>query len=221
MGWSTPGSSSRVQVDSRCLATFDDARHILELSRTELAARGAGVQLAEALLSQSMIELLAGDTSAAETSARESWQLWEQMRNRTWLATAVAQLARALYAVGRLDEAGTASETVRELSVSDDVEMQSFWRHLQAKLAARRGDHALAERLATEAVALLDPTDALPAKAEALLDRAETTYLIGRNARPELERALGLFERKGNVVMVDQLTTRLENYPDDLFAPVA
>ena len=203
------------------LGHFDDARHILEVSRTDLAASGAGVQLAEAVLSQSMIELLSGDTSAAEASARESWQRWEQMHNRTWLATAAAQLARALYAVGRLNEAGTASETVRELSVSDDVEMQSFWRHLQAKLAARRGEHALAERLAAEAVALLDPTDALPAKAEALLDRAETTHLLGRDARPELERALRLFDCKGNVVMVDQLTTRLKNYPDALFAPVA
>jgi hypothetical protein len=143
------------------------------------------------------------------------------MRNRTWLATAAAQLARALYAVGRLDEAGTTSEIVRELSVSDDVEMQAFWRHLQAKLAARRDDHAPAERLADEAVALLEPTDALSAQAEALLDRAETMRLIGGNPRPELERALGLFERKGNVVMVDRLRTQLENYPDALVAPVA
>jgi hypothetical protein len=84
------------------LGHFDQARHILELSRTELTTRGAGVQLAEALLSRSVVELLYGDTSASETFARESCQLWDQMRNRTWLATAAAQLARALYAVGRL-----------------------------------------------------------------------------------------------------------------------
>jgi ATP/maltotriose-dependent transcriptional regulator MalT len=203
------------------LGQFDEARHILGLSRAELTARGAGVQLAEAVLSQSIIELLSGEISAAETFARESWQLWEQMHNRTWLATAAAQLARALYAVGRLDEAESASETVRELTVSDDVEMQSFWRHLQAKIGARRGDYALAKRLAAEAVALLEPTDALPAKAEASLDQAETTHLCGRDARPELEQALGFFERKGNVVMVDRLATQLERYPDVVFAPVA
>ncbi len=56
--------------------------------------------------------------------------------------------------------------------------------------------------LANESIAILELTDAVPALADALLDLAETLELGGKSGQPAIERALELFETKGNVVMV-------------------
>lgn len=191
------------------LGRFGEARMIIEASTSQLSARGAGVQLAEAVVSLSAVELLAGKPVAAERAARESWDMWQRMGNRTWASTAAAHLARALYALERLDEAEAAARAVRELSVSDDVEMQSLWRQMQAKVAAHRGEHTEAEQLAQQAVALLEPTDALSAHADALVDLAETLELGEQSGQRALELALQLFTRKGNFVMAERTRARL------------
>jgi hypothetical protein len=43
----------------------------------------------------------------------------------------------------------------------------------------------------------------------ALVDLAEVLGLAGHDARPELERALALYERKGNLVMAARTRSRL------------
>jgi hypothetical protein len=60
-----------------------------------------------------------------------------------------------------------------------------------------------------EAVALAEETDMLKAHAEALLDLAEVLALVGRDARAELDRALALYEGKGNLVMAERTRSRL------------
>jgi hypothetical protein len=59
-----------------------------------------------------------------------------------------------------------------------------------------------AERLAREAVYLAGKTDQLDSRAEAHLDLAEVLLLggRGRDAEHELERAISLYEEKGNEV---------------------
>ena len=49
----------------------------------------------------------------------------------------------------------------------------------------------------------------LNAHADALLDLAEVLALAGQDARPELEQALALYERKGNLVMAERTRARL------------
>jgi mannose/cellobiose epimerase-like protein (N-acyl-D-glucosamine 2-epimerase family) len=74
---------------------------------------------------------------------------------------------------------------------------------------ARRGDLEEGERLAREAVALAEETDMLSAHAGALLALADVLALGGREARAELEEALALYERKGNLVMAERTRARL------------
>lgn len=49
----------------------------------------------------------------------------------------------------------------------------------------------------------------LNAHADALLDLAEVLALAGQDARAELERALALYEQKGNLVMTERTRSRL------------
>ena len=78
-------------------------------------------------------------------------------------------------------------------------------------MLARRGRHAEAERLAREAVAMSDGTETLNGQGDANADLAEVLVLAGRaeEAAEALERALALFERKGNVVMAARMRDRL------------
>ena len=72
-----------------------------------------------------------------------------------------------------------------------------------------RGDLHEGELLAREAVALADETDMLNAHADALIDLAEVLALAGQDARAELDGALALYERKGNLVMAERTRSRL------------
>jgi ATP/maltotriose-dependent transcriptional regulator MalT len=76
------------------------------------------------------------------------------------------------------------------------------WRQVRAKVLARRGAHAEAERNARDAVSLADDTDMLNWQGRALVDLAEVLALAGRReeAAAELDRAIALYKRKGNVV---------------------
>jgi tetratricopeptide (TPR) repeat protein len=77
------------------------------------------------------------------------------------------------------------------------------WRQVRAKLHARAGRYADAERLALEALDLGEQPDLLNWywQAWALVDLSEVYVLAGRPEEgcTRLEQALGLYERKGNL----------------------
>jgi alkanesulfonate monooxygenase SsuD/methylene tetrahydromethanopterin reductase-like flavin-dependent oxidoreductase (luciferase family) len=76
---------------------------------------------------------------------------------------------------------------------------------VRARLLARRGESAEAERLALEAVSLAEETDMLNWQANVLADLAEVYVLSGRpeQARDRLEQAIELYEQKGNLVAAE------------------
>ena len=86
-----------------------------------------------------------------------------------------------------------------------------LWRQVRAKVLARRGEHAEAERLAREAVAISDETDCLNWQGDAYADLAEVLQLSGKadEAKAALEQALDRYERKGNLVMAARMRDRL------------
>jgi hypothetical protein len=49
----------------------------------------------------------------------------------------------------------------------------------------------------------------LNAQADALIDLAEVLTLADQDGRAELEQALALYERKGNLVMAERARSRL------------
>ena len=71
-----------------------------------------------------------------------------------------------------------------------------------ARIRANEGDTAAAQELIDEAVAIVERTDFLFDRGTVQLDRAEVMELLGRTdeARAARERALAMFEEKGDLV---------------------
>jgi class 3 adenylate cyclase/tetratricopeptide (TPR) repeat protein len=199
------------------LGRFDEARAILADVRAELAERGGGIQLGATTGMASVdVELLAGDPAAAAEFGAEGCRLLDELGDKTFQSTAAGWLAQALYALDRLEEADASAGRAAELGASDDAATQMLWRQVRAKVLARRGEHAEAERHAREAVALGEQTDLLDLQGDAYADLAEVLSLAGRpkEATEALEQALARYERKGNLVMAQRAQMRLAELQD-------
>jgi tetratricopeptide (TPR) repeat protein len=182
---------------------FEEARALLAAGDAAAEELGQTIWLAVGGMTEWEVEMLAGDASAAERSVRASCQLLEELGDTGYRATGTGRLAESLCVLGRFDEAEHVTQVAEGLSGPDDLVSQALWRQVRAKLLARAGRHAEAERLAREAVALVEQTDMLDSHAHALADLAQVLALAGRvdPAEEELERALTCFERKGNAVL--------------------
>jgi class 3 adenylate cyclase/tetratricopeptide (TPR) repeat protein len=186
---------------------FDRARRLSAEARALLAELGPTVAGASTSLEASRVEFLAGDLPAAELALRRDYEALMELGERYLLSTVAGELARVLYAQGRLDEAEKCSRQAQELADPDDVASTTLWRTVQAKILAHKGNRDAALILIGEAVDLLRRTDSVVAQAETLVDLAEILRLSGRrkDADDVLEGAVELFEAKGNVAAVEAL----------------
>ena len=194
------------------LGRLDEARAILADVRAELADRGGGIRLAGVTSQSSVdVELLAGDPAAAAELGREGCRLLEELGEQSLLSTGAGRLAQTLYALDRLDEADAWASRAQELAASDDAVTQMLSRQVRAKVLARRGEHAAAEPLAREAVAVGEETDMLESQGDAYADLAEVLLLVGKpgEATAALEQAIERYDRKGNVVSAQGARKRL------------
>jgi class 3 adenylate cyclase/tetratricopeptide (TPR) repeat protein len=195
------------------LGRFDEARAIIAQARAEQAERGGGTLLANLIAFESVsVELLAGDPIAAAEYGAEGCRLHEELGNQEFLGMAAGNLAQALYASDRFEEADAWAGRGQELeSASGEQWAHLVWRQVKGKVLARRGEHAEAQRLAREAVAIADETDLLDPAGDAHADLAEVLELAGKRAEAAaaLEQALDRFERKGNLVSAQRVRTRL------------
>jgi class 3 adenylate cyclase/tetratricopeptide (TPR) repeat protein len=199
------------------LGRFDQARAILTEVRAELADRGGGFELASVTgLGSAFVELLAGDAIAAVEFGEEGCRMLEEMGEKGFLSTFAGNLAQALYAADRLEEADAWASRGAQLGASDDVVTQMLWRQVKAKVLARRSDNAGAERLGREAVAIGQTTDMLDQQGDAYADLGEVLFLTGNpdEAAAALEQALERYERKGNRVSAQRVQVRLTELKD-------
>jgi tetratricopeptide (TPR) repeat protein len=182
---------------------FDDARSTVSRARSLNEDLGQTLG-AEAICNAALggIEVLDGRFDEAETALRASCEACLRANASAMLASFSAKLADVLYALDRLDEAETWCGTSRNTARPDDRDAQSWWRSVESKLAARRGDIAAAEQLAREAVEIVEQTDALNHRAKVWLDAAEVLRAAGRDAEASeaARRGISLYELKGNQV---------------------
>src|SRR5919197_3359012 len=182
------------------LARFDEATAVANpgLERWQELTGGeyGRWQLAE-------IAKLAGDHEGAAQHLRRLCTWLEEQGQYTFLSTYAPWLGRTLCAIERHEEALHWAQLGRELGDKSDVATQMLWRQAQALVQARRDEHAHAEALAREAVAISERTDALNWQGDALSDLAEVQHSAGRadETRAALEQALQRYQRKRNVAM--------------------
>ena len=181
---------------------FDEAR--------ELAARAAailqdlGLWLRAGFVSETrgFVERLAGDLPAAERELREGYEGISKLEEQGYQSTVAALLAHVLIAQGRAEDAEAFIDEAAAAAADDDVTTHILVRAGRGRVAASRGDHAGAEVLCREAVALAETTDDLNMRGDVLLDLAHVLAAAGDagSAGAAAAQAQALFGAKGNVV---------------------
>ena len=191
------------------LARFEEAAQIAR-EAGERCRQLAGDDSVNWLLGS--IAVTVGDHEAAVGHLRRHCDWLEAHGHRGVLSTYAPTLARELCALGRHDEAEPLARLGRELGDEQDVATQATWRQAQALVHAHRGEHAEAEALAREAVAITERTDSLNNQGDAFWDLGEVLAAAGRTeeAAEALEQALERYERKKNLAMAAQVRRRLE-----------
>jgi ATP/maltotriose-dependent transcriptional regulator MalT len=161
------------------------------------------------------IQLLENDPVAAERTLRDGYERLDSLGAQGLSVTNGTRLAEALRRQGRDEDAIQTLDLVDERAQDDDFDVQVRSRSARARILARRGQVAEAERLSQEALDIIVATDAVVLHAETLVTRAEVLRASDslREAGAALRTALELFERKENVVQAEQ-TRALLAVPD-------
>ena len=180
----------------------EESRALYRASRAKLEELGWTFLAAQTSFDSGPVEMLAGDLAAAEAELRRDFDALDRMGETNYISTTAAFLAEVLYRQGDLEGAEEHTRISEELAAHDDVSSQFRWRTVRGKILASRGEAAEGEKLAREAVAMIQASDDLNSQGEALIDLAEVLRLGGRTpeATEAAREALALFEAKGNTV---------------------
>jgi len=195
------------------LGDFDAARQMLVDATATYEDLGQSTAIAYySAPVQAEIELLAGDAVAAEGVLLALCQRLEEYKDWGHLASRAGDLGEALCQQGRFEEAEQWTHMAEIHMADDDVDAGLIWRPVRARILAHRGNLEGGEALASGAVRLAETTDALNRRAQAAIALGEVHALAGRTvaARESYQRALGLYEMKGNAVRAGQMRTFLD-----------
>ena len=195
---------------------FDAARSLYAEGTTITDELGRLTESAFAVQLGWYVEMLARDFRRAEELTRAVVERLVSADSRALLGITRDMLALAICGQGRFDEAeALAIESERQPTPQDDVTEQNVWRRVRARVYSARGGHDEAVRLAREAVALFEGTDALIDHGEASLDLASVLRAAGKVEEAEIaaRAALALYERKENVVEAARARAFLDKPP--------
>jgi tetratricopeptide (TPR) repeat protein len=200
--WLEAGALMHLGLMQAMRGRFEQARDLVTQSRAICEDLGLAVLAAAIAQISGTLERLAGDPVAAERELRRGYDALEALGESYYRSTVAAQLADALYAQQRYEEAEAFAMASRAIASSEDVISQVLWRGAQAKVLARRGQAAEAEALARDALSRAEGIDHPNVRGEVLLDLADVLCLSARReeANTYAKEALRLFQRKGNVV---------------------
>ena len=181
---------------------FDLARRYLDSARESYDRLG---QVASTTVHYATVaadvELFGCEPAAAEQILRDLCDELERMHAYNHLSSRASDLAEALHMQGQIEEADEWTRVAEAHAATDDIGAQFMWRAVRAKVMANRGAIEDAERLGREAVRLSETTDGLNRRAKVLRDLGVVLRLADRadEADIALERAVALYEQKGNV----------------------
>lgn len=208
----TTGSPVVEATSTRCQGVLDAfrgraaaGRQLIDSARRSLTELGMRHALLEVEQFAGIVELVADDPAAAEPHLRRACNGFRRMRLDADTAETAALLARACLALDRdaeADELCTESERLAGHALKAAI----AWRTVRAQLLARRSDHDEARRVAEEAIALAERTDALVDHGDACLALATVLAAAGDAAgcRAAAEQAVALYERKGAAALAEK-----------------
>ena len=183
------------------LGDFEQARALVALHAEILRDLGLWYGAWEAAWMRWEVERLAGDLVAAERVARSALDSLPSEGETIARADVMTILGLAACGQGRYEEA------TRYIEQSERLESSQVFATISrygagARAFAHLGDLDRGMALAEQGVALAETTETFDLKGLALTAQAEVVELARGpgEAVPILERALDLFERKGNVV---------------------
>jgi tetratricopeptide (TPR) repeat protein len=185
---------------------FERGREMAMRSRAILEELGLLYELAGFLtFAAAPIEHLAGEFGAEERELRAGIELFQQLGERGAASTGAGVLARLLIDQGRLEEAEHFVQLCKGWAVPDDIASQMLWRSEEARILARRGAVDEAKPLAQDAINIGVSTD-FGWRGDLYVDLADVLRLAGDDsgARDALQRAIELYEEKGNVVLAER-----------------
>jgi tetratricopeptide (TPR) repeat protein len=179
----------------------ETARTQYHSARALLRELGQGVQAASTGIDVAIVELLAGDPSAAERELRPDYAFLEARGEAYFLSTMASLLARAVSQQGRDEEALALSEIAEVSAAKHDTGAQVLWRAVRARILARAGQTSEAEVLAQAACEAARKSGMPILKADTLVDLAAVSLLIGKTelAQEALAEACATYESKGDV----------------------
>ena len=190
---------------------FDDAERAMERSRHVRRELGQRMDLAMLVLDSTWIALLAGRPDRAEPGLREAAGFLDDAGDRDFLTEVAWLLGEVLYRLDRDEEAENWL-----LHCSDAAPHTPYWACTLAKVLARRGGGDAALQLSATGVELCRRDRQPMFLGYALCDRAEVFRLLGRpdDARPLLEEALAVYERKGIIPAMARAKEQLAELGD-------
>ncbi len=157
------------------------------------------------------LDEIAGNYAAAADQLRDFCEYLSGQGRWAILSNYASMRGRMLCEVGRYDEAEQLAAQGRDLGDEHDPVTQAYWRRVAALVAAHRGGHAEAERLAREALTYSQQTDSPRFQGNAYSDLAEVLHAAGRReeAAAAWYEALDRYERKGIIPYVRRTRERL------------
>ncbi len=189
---------------------FGEARTMYRREMSLLADLGVSRESASTSIDSARVEILAGDLAAAEAHLRRDDAQLAELGERYFRSTVAGMLGQVLLLRGDPAEAEAFVVLAEALAESDDTWSQVLWRSARARLLAETApDRALA--LAQGAVDLAEETADLVLHGDARADLGEVELATGRPdaARTSFERALTLYERKGDTTSAARARHRL------------
>jgi len=157
-------------------------------------------------LHEAWIDMLAGEPAAAEARLLAGYRELDAMGEKSLLATTAAALAQAAFAQGHEPDAEEFCRVSERSAAADDLQAQTTWRGVKARLLAQRNQFDSGEALAREAVELAKRTDLVTTQADSLFDLGQVLDSAGRmvDAAAAIREALELYLEKGDVVSADR-----------------
>ena len=187
----------------------DAARRMLETSRATLEELGLRHGLLETDMFAGIVEIYASEPVEAEKLLRRAYEGFRAIGVDVDAAYCAALLARALMSQGRNTEAEELTYESERLG-GDDLKTGILWRAIRGAALAARGEVDEPLRLAREAVALAESTDASVDHADARRALGIALGQIGQEAagRAEIARAIELYESKGATAAAEHARQR-------------